>query len=142
MPKGERSAWKADRHHQKTAQRSRVSRSCLDAHRASPSAGRRRSPQLGSDLGGEEFEHLERGRPGESAELDLREEAIVAEQLAFVDDLVDNLAGAASPLNPADRGGALCLLAAPIRKVQPRDDATDIGGFERTRPRGLALRCR
>lgn len=36
------------------------------------------------------------------------------------------------PLNPADLNGIACPFAAHIRKVQPRDDATDIGPMERT----------
>ncbi|HYP25863.1 MAG TPA: Dyp-type peroxidase [Blastocatellia bacterium] len=42
------------------------------------------------------------------------------------------LPGDANPLNPADPNGRVCPFAAHIRKVQPRDDATDIGPMERT----------
>ncbi|TKB71215.1 MAG: Dyp-type peroxidase [Nitrospira sp.] len=36
------------------------------------------------------------------------------------------------PLNLADPNGVVCPFAAHIRKVQPRDDSTDIGPMERT----------
>jgi len=36
------------------------------------------------------------------------------------------------PLNPADPNGTICPFASHIRKVQPRDDGTDIGPMERT----------
>ncbi|MBI4488861.1 MAG: Dyp-type peroxidase [Deltaproteobacteria bacterium] len=36
------------------------------------------------------------------------------------------------PLNSADPNGMVCPFAAHIRKVQPRDDSTDIGPMERT----------
>lgn len=36
------------------------------------------------------------------------------------------------PLNPADPDGIICPFAAHIRKIQPRDDGTDIGPMERT----------
>jgi len=36
------------------------------------------------------------------------------------------------PLNPADPNGTVCPFSAHIRKVQPRDDGTDIGPMERT----------
>ncbi|UOQ54333.1 Dyp-type peroxidase [Hymenobacter cellulosivorans] len=36
------------------------------------------------------------------------------------------------PLNQADFGGNICPFASHIRKVQPRDDGTDLGNMERT----------
>jgi len=42
------------------------------------------------------------------------------------------LPGDLHPLNPSDPNGRICLFAAHIRKVQPRDDGTDIGPMERT----------
>jgi Dyp-type peroxidase family len=42
--------------------------------------------------------------------------------------------------NPADPDGRICPLAAHIRKVNPRDQATDLGFAERTPPRSLLRR--
>lgn len=36
------------------------------------------------------------------------------------------------PLNPKDPNGTVCPFSAHIRKVQPRDDGTDLGPMERT----------
>jgi Dyp-type peroxidase family len=36
------------------------------------------------------------------------------------------------PLNPADPNGMVCPFAAHTRKIQPRDDSTDLGPMERT----------
>ena len=42
------------------------------------------------------------------------------------------LPGDQFPLNNSDPGGRICPFAAHIRKVNPRDDATDLGNMERT----------
>lgn len=50
----------------------------------------------------------------------------------FSEATTANLPGDTLPLNPADPNGHICPFAAHIRKVQPRDDSTDIGPMERT----------
>lgn len=45
-----------------------------------------------------------------------------------------------NPLNPVDPNGRVCPFAAHIRKVQPRDDSTDIGGMERTFQKAILRR--
>lgn len=50
------------------------------------------------------------------------------------------LPGDQHPLNPPDPSGQVCPFAAHIRKVQPRDDPTDIGPMERTFQRLLLRR--
>lgn len=50
------------------------------------------------------------------------------------------LPGDSLPLNPADPTGRVCPFSAHTRKVQPRDDTTDLGVMEHTFPKLLLRR--
>jgi Dyp-type peroxidase family len=50
----------------------------------------------------------------------------------FTEATTAALPGDAHPLNQQDPSGLICPFAAHIRKIQPRDDTTDIGPMERT----------
>jgi Dyp-type peroxidase family len=51
---------------------------------------------------------------------------------SFSDATTVSLPNDPYPLNPSDPNGVICPFAAHIRKINPRDDATDIGSKERT----------
>jgi Dyp-type peroxidase family len=57
----------------------------------------------------------------------------------YADKATPALPGDKAP-NPADPEGHFCPLGAHIRKVNPRDQATDLGFAERTPPRSLLRR--
>lgn len=50
----------------------------------------------------------------------------------FSEATIANLPNDPHPLNAADPDGHICPFSAHVRKVQPRDDSTDIGPMERT----------
>jgi len=58
---------------------------------------------------------------------------------AYADKLAPSLPGDTAP-HAGDPDGLLCPLGAHIRKVNPRDQATDLGTRERTPPRSLLRR--
>lgn len=57
----------------------------------------------------------------------------------FSTDVTLPIPGDQAPLSKGDPNGAVCPLAAHIRKINPRDEATDLGPRERTIPK-LMLR--
>src|SRR5580692_1130844 len=63
------------------------------------------------DLGGEQLDHPGDFCKRQAADVDLRQEALVAEQLALIEDLVDDLLRAADE-NRAMRGGAFLIIGA------------------------------
>src|SRR6202044_440435 len=63
------------------------------------------------NLGGKHFDHAGDVRKRQAADVDLRQEALMAEQLALVEDLVDDLLRAADE-DRAMRGGAFLIIGA------------------------------
>src|SRR5580700_5392270 len=61
------------------------------------------------DLGGEQLDRARDVRERQAADVDLRQETLVAEQLALIEDLVDDLLRAADE-NRAMRGGAFVII--------------------------------
>src|SRR5580704_18551480 len=61
------------------------------------------------DLGREQLDHPGHVRERQAADVDLRQETLVAEQLALIKDLVDDLLRAADE-NRAMRGGAFLII--------------------------------
>lgn len=66
------------------------------------------------------------------AKIDRGSDQAGANYFGFSEAVTAPLPGDLNPMNPADPNGLICPFFAHIRKIQPRDDGTDIGPMERT----------
>ena len=65
-------------------------------------------------------------------QVDHGENQLGENHFSFSEATTANLLNDPNPLNSADPNGIICPFTAHIRKVQPRDDPTDLGPMERT----------